>query len=186
MSKFKVGQKLPEEFIENISEGMSGIFSDKITFILKMEDLTELDVDLFNTGKIAIDLLELDMYKKEIGDIYAFSVCVDEFIDNSEFMIDFRVDDIEVIMPKAFSNGKGIKTVFVLVNEEDEVLAFREFELEAKLSNMISEKAYKQNSEEVSNGDGDTDYIMLAFQKIFENEPEENLSLYSIASSIIE
>lgn len=186
MSKFQIGQKLPEEFVENISEGMSGVFSEEVIFILKMEDLTKLDVEAFNEGKIAIDLLELDMYKEQIGNIYAFSVCVEEFIDNSEVMIDFVVDNIEEIMPKNFEQGKGINSKFVLVNEEDVVLAVKEFTMGTELSNVVAAKSYEQNSNEIKTNEDGTDYIMLAFQKIFENEPEENLKLYSLASSVVE
>lgn len=185
MINFKVGQKLPEDFTEALPEGMTGIFGEKIVFILKMEDLTKDDVEIFNTSKMSVDLLELDMYKEKAGNLYAFSILVDGFIDNSEVMIDFRVGDIEELMPTSFDGGKGIDTIFILVDEKDTVLARRDFNLGTKLSNIVSDRAYKQNQFHIKEEDQNTDYVLLSFQKLFKNEPEENLKLFSIGKIVI-
>lgn len=185
MINFKVGQKLPNDFTEALPEGMTGIFGEKILFVLKMEDLTKDDVEIFNTSKISVDLLELDMYKEKAGNLYAFSILVDGFIDNSEVMIDFRVGDIEELMPTSFKSGKGIDSTFILVDENDTVLARRDFNLGSKLSNIVSDRAYKQNQVTIKEDDENTDYVLLAFQKLFKNEPEENLKLFSIGNVLV-
>lgn len=180
MNDIKVGKKLPEELRENLPEGLTGMLTEEITVILKMEDITEEDVAVFNSSNINIDLLEINSYKDVIGELYAFSILVDGLIDNSEVMIDFRVEDIEKLMPKKFNKGDGIKVTFLLVNEEDILLANRKFKLSNNFSNIVSEKAYGQNNIKLKAQDDDTDYILLAFQKLFENEPEKNLKLYSV------
>ncbi len=186
MIDFKVGSKLPDDFLGAVPEGMSGVFSDRIILILKMEDLEKEDIESFNKNRIEIDLLEINTYEYKIGKLYALSVLVDGFIDNSEVMIDFRVEDIEEIMPTSFKNQNGIKTIFALVDEEDNILGLREFKIGTELSNIISDKAYKQNQFIFSKQDEDkSDYVLLAFQKLFENEPEENLRLFSIGKSVI-
>ena len=89
-------------------------------------------------------------------------------------------------MPTSFKNQNGIKTIFALVDEEDNILGLREFKIGTELSNIISDKAYKQNQFIFSKQDEDkSDYVLLAFQKLFENEPEENLRLFSIGKSVI-
>lgn len=185
MSEIKVGARLPEELLDTVPEGISGSFSDKLSFILKMEDLTEADIILFNNSGLSFDLLELDMFKDKIGNIYAFSVLVDGFIDNSEVLVDFRVSDIESVMPKTFKSGNGLDVEFILCDEEDMVLALREFKLSKVLSEIVSKKAYEQNSFVAQSTEKNTDYIVLAFNQIFGNEPEKNLELYSVGRCII-
>ena len=185
MKDIIVGKTLPEDFIGTTPEGLSGSFSGSLMFILKMEDLTSEDVETFNRARMSLDLLELSDYKDKIGNLYAFSILVENFIDNSEVLVDFRVENIETTLDKKFEEGKGIETTFVLANEEDEVLAIREFRLDTKLSEIVSEKAYEQNNFILKNEEEGTDYIILAFQKLFENEPEENVSRFSIGRTII-
>ncbi|MGL4739924.1 MAG: hypothetical protein ACRC41_03860 [Sarcina sp.] len=181
MLDFKVGSLLPEEFIGLTPEGFSGAFSEDIIFILKMDEITEQEIEIFKIGSISADLLELDMFKEEIGNVYAFSILVDGFIDNSEVMIDFRVPSIEAIMPKTFINGAGINAALILVDGNDNIKAMREFKLSSEFSNLVSEKAYEQNAFVSTKQDEDRDYIIEIFEKLFANEPEDNLSLYSIA-----
>ncbi|MGL5574937.1 MAG: hypothetical protein ACRDCW_05190, partial [Sarcina sp.] len=146
MKDIIVGKSLPEEFIGTIPEGLSGSFFGNLMFILKIEDLTSDDIEIFNKAKMSIDLLELNDYKDKIGSLYAFSILVENFIDNSEVLVDFRVEDIEKTLSKEFEDGKGIEVTFVLASEEDEVLGVREFRLDSKLSKIVSKKAYEQNN----------------------------------------
>ncbi|MGL5068333.1 MAG: hypothetical protein ACRC6T_11045 [Sarcina sp.] len=185
MKDIIIGKQLPEDFIGTTPEGLSGIFSKELIFVLKMEGLTKDDIEIFNTAKMSFDLLELNEYKDEIGSLYAFSILVENFIDNSEVLVDFRMDDIEKVLPKSFVGKGGIDVTFILASEEDEVLAVKEFRLDFNLSNIVSEKAHKQNKFVKQSGESDTDYVVLAFQKLFENEPEENVDLYSIGKAII-
>ena len=185
MKDIIVGKTLPEDFIGTTPEGLSGSFSGNLMFILKMEDSTSDDIEIFNRARMSLDLLELSDYKDKIGNLYAFSILVENFIDNSEVLVDFRVEDIEKTLAKEFEEGRGIETTFVLADEEDKVLAIREFRLDTKLSKIVSEKAYEQNNFVSKNEDENTDYIILAFQKLFENEPEENVSRFSIGRTII-
>lgn len=184
MKDIIVGKSLPEDFIGTTPEGISGSFSGNLTFVLKMEDLTSEDIEIFNRARMSLDLLEIDEFKDKIGNIYAFSILVENFIDNSEVLIDFRVEDIEKILSKKFEEGKGIDVSFVLASEEDEVLAVREFKLDASLSEIVSQKAYEQNKIFFKE-DNNIDYVILAFQKLFENEPEENVDKFSIGRTII-
>lgn len=185
MKDIIVGKSLPEDFIGTTPEGLSGSFSGNIMFILKMEDLTKEDIEIFNRARMSLDLLELSEFKEKIGNLYAFSILVENFIDNSEVLIDFRVSDIEKTLKKTFEPSKGIDVTFILASEEDEVLAIRTFKLDAKLSEIVAEKAYEQNSFVVKEKDNNTDYVILAFQKLFENEPEENVNKFSIGRTII-
>ena len=185
MSDIKIGFELPEELIGTVPEGISGSFSDKLTFILKMEDIEREDVIVFNESSLSFDLLELNMFKDKIGSIYAFSVLVDGFIDNSEVLVDFRMDNLESVMPKTFKAGNGIDVEFILCDEEDIVLGLRKVKISKELSEIVSEKAYLQNSFVEKYDEENTDYIVLAFNQIFENEPEKNLELYSVGQSIV-
>ncbi|MGL4654420.1 MAG: hypothetical protein ACRCWM_00835 [Sarcina sp.] len=185
MKDIVVGKSLPEDFIGTTPEGLSGSFSGSLMFILKMEDLTSDDIEIFNRASMSLDLLELNDYKDKIGSLYAFSILVENFIDNSEVLVDFRVEDIENILAKKFEEGKGIDVAFILADEEDMVLAIREFKLDAKLSEVVSQKAYEQNTFVCEANDSNTDYVILAFQKLFENEPEENVHKFSIGRSEI-
>ena len=185
MKDVVIGKQLPEDFIGTTPEGLSGTFSKELIFVLKMEDLTKEDIDVFNSARMSLDLLELNEYKEQIGSLYAFSILVEGFIDNSEVLVDFRVEDIEKVLPKSFSGIEGIDVTFILADEEDKVLAVKEFRLDYNLSNILSEKAYEQNSFVKKGGTDDTDYVILAFQKLFENEPEENVALFSIGRAII-
>ncbi|MGL4450379.1 MAG: hypothetical protein ACRCTZ_04195 [Sarcina sp.] len=184
MKDIIVGKNLPEEFIGTTPEGLSGSFFGNLMFILKMEDLTLEDIEIFNKARMSLDLLELNDYKDKIGSLYAFSILVENFIDNSEVLVDFRVEDIEKTLSKEFEDGKGIEVTFVLASEEDEVLGVRQFSLDSKLSKTVSKKAYEQNNFIVKENNN-TDYVILAFQKLFENEPEENVKRFSIGKNTI-
>lgn len=186
MLDFNVGSLLPEDFIGVTPEGFSGFFSEDIIFILKIDEITMDEIEIFKFADISVDLLELKMFQDEIGKVYAFSVLVDGFIDNSEVMIDFRVPNLTSIMPKTFINGAGITAALVLADGEDMVKAIRTFELGTELSNLISQKAYEQNAFIATKMDKNKDYIIEIFQKLFAHEPEDNLSLYSIGRVEIE
>lgn len=185
MTDMKVGSKLPEDLIDTVPEGISGSFTDRLLFILKMEDLTQADIEVFKSGNIGLDLLELKMFNDKVGNIYAFSILVDGFIDNSEVLVDFRCEDLESRMPKFFSMTEGLNCDIVLCDEEDNILAIRAFKLSSGLSRVVSEKAFEQNDFKATNEDKDTDYILMAFENLFENEPEKNLELYSIGRDIV-
>ncbi|MGL5767175.1 MAG: hypothetical protein ACRCX8_16195 [Sarcina sp.] len=186
MLDFKEGSSLPEEFIGITPEGFSGTFSQDIVFILKIDEITEEEIEIFKVGSISADLLELDMFKQEIGNVYAFSILIDGFIDNSEVMLDFRVPSIESIMPKTFIHGAGIDAAIILVDGNDIIKGIREFKFDTEFSNLVSEKAYKQNAFISKETHEDRDYIIEIFQKLFEREPEENVSLYSIGRAEFE
>lgn len=186
MTDIKVGNKLPDDLIDVVPEGISGSFSDKLLFILKMQGLTQEDIAAFADNYISLDLLELGMFKEEIGNLYAFSILVGGFIDNSEVLVDFRSEELDNNMLKDFSTGDGIKVDFVLCDEEDNVLSVRKFMLSNEFSNVICAKAFEQNNFNGHKADKNTDYILLAFEKLFENEPEQNLELYSVGKDIVE
>lgn len=164
----KIGNKLPDDLIDMVPEGISANFGENILFILKMEDLEDADIKVFNDSNVSIDMLELLDYKDKIGKIYAFSILIDGFIDNSEVLIDFRCDNLENNIEKA---------QFILCDEDDVVLGIRDFNLSKEFSDLIFKKALEQNSFTSNIEDKNTDYILLAFQKLFENEPEINLEL---------
>ncbi|WP_297522314.1 hypothetical protein [uncultured Clostridium sp.] len=180
MKDIVIGNVLPEDFIGTTPEGLSGSFSGNLIFVLKMEDLTSDDVAIFNNAKMSFDLLELNEYKEKIGSIYAFSVLIDEFIDNSEVLIDFRIGDI-----KSFSAKEGIEVAFILADENDIVLGIKECKLGIEFSTLILEKAIAQNSFIIEKGIDESECVVEAFQKLFENEPEENLNLFSIRREVV-
>ncbi|MGL4989601.1 MAG: hypothetical protein ACRC57_00330 [Sarcina sp.] len=164
----KIGNKLPDDLIDMVPEGISASFADNLLFILKMEDLEDADIEAFMNSKVSIDMLELLEYEDKIGKIYAFSILIDGFIDNSEVLIDFRCDNLE-------DNIKSAQ--FVLCDEDDTILGVRDFTLSKEFSSFIFKKALEQNNFILNVEDKNTDYILLAFQKLFENEPEINLEL---------
>ncbi|MGL5614804.1 MAG: hypothetical protein ACRDD2_01030 [Sarcina sp.] len=184
MTDIRVARKLPEDFEGSIAEGMNGIFSKDLTLILKMEDLEREDIKVFEDGVVVIDLLQLDSFKDKVGNIYALSVLIDGFIDNSEVMLDLEVDNLEEIIISGFRESEEMKVIFALVDEEDFVLAVKEFNLTTELSNLLIEKAHEKSMEKMVNSAESNEYIVEAFQKLFENEPEKNLELYSIGRSI--
>ncbi len=172
-----IGNKIPKNLNDIIVDGLSGTFNEEFIFILKLEDLNEKDIYSFNNNLISFDLLKLDMFNDIIGDVFSFSICVSELIDNSEIFFDFKS-----IANSKFSKSESFKGKFILSDENNIVLAVRNFNFDSNFSLLIYNSYLTQNKNSEASY---INYVPLIFQEIFKNEPEENLKLYSIGRTLI-